>query len=197
MAIAPILPHMAEDIHLNRKGAVGSVFEKTWPTDLEGYEKHDDETWDLIRRLRDDANKALEIARVDKVVGASLDAQLVVGVDDEAVRAKLESFLVDEAAAVDQLKYMLMMSQITLKGGSEVKGECGDYVVEKKDGLSGLTVGVKKAAGEKCERCWFYDEDTGVGDDVADDLCPRCDGVTKKIGFVKAVSGVASEGIKV
>ena len=197
VAIAPILPHMAEDIHLNRKGAAGSVFEKTWPTELEGYGKHDEETWDLIRRVRDDANKALEVARGDKVVGASLDAQLLLGVDDEAMRAKLESFLADEVADVDALKYVLMMSQITLVPESEVTGECGEYVVEKKDSLSGLTVGVKKAAGKRCDRCWFYDENTGVGDDVVEDLCPRCNNVCKRIGFVKKPSGVASGGIKV
>ena len=80
---------------------------------------------------------------------------------------------------------------------SEVKEGCGDYMVDRKDSLSGLTVGVKKAAGKRCERCWFYDENTGVGDDAVEDLCPRCDSVCKKIGFVKEVSGVAAGGIKV
>jgi isoleucyl-tRNA synthetase len=198
VAVAPILPHMAEDIHLNRKGGGGSVFERTWPTPLEGYPPHSEGTWGLIRRVRDDANKALELARGDKVVGASLDAQLVVGVDDGEVKRKLENLLVDETNDVDALKYVLMMSQINLVKESEVKGECGEYMVEKEDGLSGLTVGVKKAAGRRCERCWFYDEETGVGQGAAEDLCPRCNSVCDKIGFVKKPKGAAAEdGVKV
>ena len=38
--------------------------------------------------------------------------------------------------------------------------------------IEGISVKVAKADGEKCERCWKYDE---LGTDPAHlDVCPRC-----------------------
>jgi isoleucyl-tRNA synthetase len=50
-SIAPILPHMAEDIwqNLPYKHSSGSVFEGGWPTELMAFPEHAAEDWDLIR----------------------------------------------------------------------------------------------------------------------------------------------------
>jgi len=80
IAIAPILPHMAEDLYQNLpfnmedKFTEKSVFELRYPKHLMEYEEHDSVTWTLVRKLRDDINKQMEIARSDKVIGASLEA---------------------------------------------------------------------------------------------------------------------------
>ena len=39
--------------------------------------------------------------------------------------------------------------------------------------MAGLAVGVAKAAGEKCERCWIYSTELG-SDPAHPTLCPRC-----------------------
>jgi len=39
-------------------------------------------------------------------------------------------------------------------------------------------IAVRKASGEKCQRCWKYDPDVGK-DDTYDDVCPRCAGVLR------------------
>jgi isoleucyl-tRNA synthetase len=38
---------------------------------------------------------------------------------------------------------------------------------------SGCTVAVARAAGRKCDRCWFYHETPPAGPGP-DDICPRC-----------------------
>jgi len=53
MALAPITPHLAEDIWLNRvnveEGERTSVFERLWPEHLEKFEKHDEALWEKVR----------------------------------------------------------------------------------------------------------------------------------------------------
>ena len=39
--------------------------------------------------------------------------------------------------------------------------------------IEGITIAVEKASGEKCERCWKYDEEVGH-DHEHNDVCPRC-----------------------
>ena len=87
--LAPLLPHLAEELWqaLPYKAGDafsserGSVFDLTEPWtrgSLAPFAPHDEVKWDARRQLRDDANRALEAARRDKLVGASLDAKVVV-----------------------------------------------------------------------------------------------------------------------
>jgi isoleucyl-tRNA synthetase len=54
---------------------------------------------------------------------------------------------------------------IVEKGGEGVKGE-----------VEGLAVEVRKAEGEKCERCWQYKPTVGQGAEHST-LCARCAGI--------------------
>ncbi|GMH87402.1 hypothetical protein TrVE_jg12475 [Triparma verrucosa] len=185
LALAPLLPHMAEDINLNlQKGddetKKSSVFEKTWPTRLEEFGAHDEELWTLIRNIRDDANQVMEKARRDKLIGSSMEAQIQIGVDDPATKTKLEALLSDEHN-VDELKFVFLISQVKLVDAASI--EDGEYVIKGDASSSKLTVKVEKAAGVKCERCWFFDETVGSG--CQDDLCDRCDKIITNMGFVK------------
>ncbi len=55
-AIAPILPHMAEDIwqNLPYTNESTSVFEGGWPSNLMEFPEYDTERWEFILNLRDD-----------------------------------------------------------------------------------------------------------------------------------------------
>ena len=44
--------------------------------------------------------------------------------------------------------------------------------------IKGISIGVVKALGKKCERCWKYHEEVG-NDSEYPDVCPRCLGVLK------------------
>ena len=41
------------------------------------------------------------------------------------------------------------------------------------EGVPGLSIGVTAAPGEKCERCWCYDEEIGK-DAEHPTICPKC-----------------------
>ncbi len=99
--------------------------------------------------IRDVVMKALEEARNAKLIGAGLEAQVMISSDADT-RAFLESF--DE-----DLRFMFIVSQVELKDGIE------------------LNVEVAKAEGEKCERCWNYTTDVGVNLEYPG-ACGRCAG---------------------
>jgi isoleucyl-tRNA synthetase len=204
-AIAPILPHMAEDIwqNLPYSKPTGSVFEGGWPTHLAQFEEYDTEKWDLVRLVRDDVNKMLEGARTDKLVGASLDAAAYLYVADDEKRKTLESLMGDESLivppvktnGVDELRTTLMLSQIHIVDSPEtILNSCDEKYVSTDDTSSGCIVGVTKSEGAKCGRCWFYDTQIGKLGLPHDDICQRCnDAITvweKKTGeaFVRPVT---------
>lgn len=184
-ACAPILPHMAEDIWQNLpcEKSTDSVFEGGWPTDLMKFAENDSSTWDLVRMVRDDVNKMMESARNDKLIGASLDAAAYLYVPDAEKRSILDKLDGDinlisppiKTNGVDELRTTLMLSQIILVDTeADVLNNCDAKYVSTGPMSSGIVVGVKKAAGTKCGRCWFYDEQIGHGDHKHSDVCQRC-----------------------
>lgn len=184
-SIAPVLPHMAEDIWQNLPYAkpTESVFEGGISDQLTSYVSHDEEQWALVRNLRDDVNQMLELARNDKLVGASLDAAAFVYASDDATRAILDKLdgdrdLVSPPAktnGVDDLRTALMLSQVNMVDSEDaVSGACEAIYVSEGE-KSGCTVGVRQADGTKCGRCWFYDEKVGKLGLPHSDLCQRCD----------------------
>jgi len=181
-AIAPILPHMAEDIWQNipYDKSTQSVFEGGMNSKLTEFEEYAGEQWDTILELRDDINKVLEIARTDKLVGASLDASVHIYAPEE-VKKHLIGFDSDEnilhppvkTNGVDDLRTVLMISQVHLVDSpDDVSESCDDKYTMTSE--NGVVVGVKNASGNKCGRCWFFDGAVGPSGMLYDDLCPRC-----------------------
>ena len=122
--------------------------------------------WAAVMALRTDVNKALELARNEKKIGKSLEAQVTLYFDGEA-RALWEKELGSFDAA--DLADLCIVSHVdaVLGSGTGYAGEA----------IEGLTVAVESAEGEKCGRCWKHD--AGVN---ADGLCPRCAAVLKQEG---------------
>ena len=103
--------------------------------------------WAKLREVRAAATKAIEAVRESGGVGSSLQAELVVEAP-ENVAAEL-------ARLGDDLKFVFITSQATVKVGPEVK------------------VTVAPSAAAKCERCWHYRSDVGA-DTAHAGLCARC-----------------------
>jgi len=120
--------------------------------------------WDKAMRLRTDVNKALEIARADKVIGKPLEAEVTLFVGDSASAA------FDEVAGLD-LKSLFIVSGVeVVRGAAETSGAGDGYAGVE---LPSLTVLVKASAFPKCARCWTHD--MAVGDSAEHpELCPRC-----------------------
>jgi len=116
------------------------------------------ERWDRIMKVRAEVSKALEQARVAKIIGHSLDAGVTISAEPEML-----AFLGEYAA---DLAAIFIVSKVTL-----VDAMSGDsYAAEA---VPGLRVQVSAAPGEKCERCWCYCEELGQ-DTSHPDICPKC-----------------------
>ena len=169
--IAPVLCHMAEDIWQNLPYSVAetSVFERGWPTAPEQWRQSAlEQPMNQILELRALVNRQLESCRSAAQLGASLEAQvqLSLGEGSEATQAAL-SWLENSAhPKVDNLADWLLVSAL------EIGGSSADAVLTEAS-ENGITVQIRKAAGQKCERCWHYESD--IGEHAAHPtLCGRC-----------------------
>ncbi|MBB2486874.1 isoleucine--tRNA ligase [Mitsuaria sp. WAJ17] len=103
--------------------------------------------WNRIREIRELTNKAIEDVRGQGLVGASLQAEVVIGAAEQDLTL-LQSL-------GDDLKFVLITSAARIEAAPE------------------LSVTVTPTAHAKCERCWHYREDVGS---IAEHpgLCGRC-----------------------
>lgn len=92
-AIAPVLCHTAEDIWQNIPYSTpyNSVFEAGWVRLEKQWEKPELGTlWQQLRQIRSDVNVVMEKARHDKMIGASLEAKVLLYVADEDLRQQMQ-----------------------------------------------------------------------------------------------------------
>jgi isoleucyl-tRNA synthetase len=117
--------------------------------------------WDELSKVRDEVQKALEIARARQLIGKALDAAAALSAP-ETTYALLERHQKD-------LRYFFLVSDVQLQKAAPENG-----------GGSGIVVEIRKASGQKCERCWNYS--TQVGADARyPTVCERCGAVLKEI----------------
>lgn len=162
--MAPILPFTAEEVydHLDELKIYETIFAETWPSYNENYiDKELEEKWDKILDFRDDVLKALEEKRKEKLIGNSLEAKVIVELSDDFLKEVISSY--DSTFIAD----ILIVSQFEL-----------GIVDNGFDGRNGK-IKVVKAEGEKCERCWKVDPNTGL-DTEFPNVCPRCASVLKE-----------------
>ncbi len=174
-AIAPVLCHMAEDIwqYLPYPTPYKSVFESGWVKLDENWHKPElTAFWQKLRSIRTEVNKVMEQARTEKMIGASLDAKVLLYVQDVELRQQLQILnptdIYSEGNNVDDLRYLLLASQVELLESPEALGEL-KYSFQSE----GLGVGIVKADGVKCDRCWNYSMHVGESSEDPT-LCERC-----------------------
>jgi isoleucyl-tRNA synthetase len=173
-AIAPVLSHLAEDIwqYIPYKTPYQSVFEAGWVKLEEEWKKPELATsWTTLRSVRTEVNKVLEQARAEKMIGASLDAKVLLYVPDSALQQRLISLNPSDSLGgnrVDELRYLFLASQVDVLDSPEAIQSAG-YKLESDK----LAVGVVKADGQKCDRCWNYSTRVGT---ISEHplLCERC-----------------------
>ena len=108
------------------------------------------EGWGKIRSVREEVLKVLEIARKEKMIGNSLEAEVTLYAPEE-----LYKFL---KGYEEQLKYIFIVSGVILY--SEDRGKP-------------VEVTVARAQGQKCERCWNYEVSVGINSSHPT-VCDRC-----------------------
>ncbi|WP_437271766.1 isoleucine--tRNA ligase [Staphylococcus succinus] len=160
--LAPILAHTAEEVwshipHVEEESVHLTLMPERVEIDREFVDR-----WNTFMKLRDDVNRALEVARSEKVIGKSLEARVVIGSNENF---DATSFL-QQFNDLHQL-FITSQAEVVDKVESGVAYQYGDVHIEH-------------AHGEKCERCWNYSESLGsVGE--LDHLCPRCQEVVKTL----------------
>ena len=168
--MAPVLSFTSEEIfaHLPEglRGAEPTVFAlqpiDSAPLMLDEGTRDD---WNVLTAVRGAVTKAIEPMRRDGVIGHSLDTRVTLFVADE-LRQRLEGLKTD-------LRAFCIVSQIAMQPLESAPQ--GAYCDEE---IAGLAIGVEKAHGEKCERCWIYSTELGT-DAEHPTLCPRCTAVIK------------------
>jgi isoleucyl-tRNA synthetase len=117
--------------------------------------------WDRLLEVRREVAKALETARNGKLIGSGLEAAVRIMNAPEDLPGLLR-------AKRELLPTLFIVSRVALERG----GAAPSVTYEGQD-IPGLVIGVDRARGEKCERCWTRSEH--VGENAAHPtLCERC-----------------------
>jgi isoleucyl-tRNA synthetase len=163
--IAPVLTFTADEIWWELPGQrEESVHLAGLPRFAAGLRDTElEERYKRLMLVRSDVTKALEVARTAKTIGSSLEARIELMVPAGPWRDLLQQydselatlFIVSQAELVD-----------TLTAGSR-----GEEVPE-------LQIGITRADGDKCERCWNYATTVG-GSSEHPTLCHRCQSALK------------------
>ena len=150
--LTPMISFTAEEIWKAMKHTKDEQVESPMLTDYpKPNEKWDNkelaDKWEEIIKVKNIVAKQLELSRAEKVIGNSLDAKVTIYAEGNEY-----TFLKENEKLI---KLVLIVSGL-------------DIEENKRKQEVALGVKVEHADGEKCERCWMYDEHTEDG------LCPRC-----------------------
>ena len=150
--LAPILVFTADEIWENLPTGAAtqpSVHVVTFPRPTGADHSELLQNWYALFAIRDEVLRALEVARIGKEIGSSLEAKVTLQVSGKTLE------LLRQYA--DDLRYIFIVSQVELVDSTE----------------SDISISVSKAEGQKCERCWNYS--TRVGESARyPTVCERC-----------------------
>ena len=169
--IAPVLAFTSDEIWAAMPHAKADNAESVLMNDMPDFDPtfalsdEQEARWAKVMALRDDVNKALELARAEQGVKKNQDADLALAFTAEGWK-EFESLRMDE----QDIAAICIVSAVTVAQG-EGEGYRGEF-------FEGLTVKVSPAAGEKCPRCWNHSAAIGAPGHHAE-LCDRCASVVK------------------
>ncbi|WNK00026.1 isoleucine--tRNA ligase [Thalassospiraceae bacterium LMO-JJ14] len=159
--LAPVLCFTAEEAWLTRnpdQTAGNSVHLRTFPDVPASWSDPAlAEKWGRLRTLRRAVTGALEVARANKIIGASLQAHPRVYAAD-AYRAACDG---------------LDPAELCITSGFTFADGDAPADAHRLEDIADIAVVVEKADGEKCERCWKVLEEVG-SDPEHPTVCGRC-----------------------
>ena len=156
--LTPMISFTAEEIwssmNHTEKENVESPMLADYPVQNDEWDnKEIAEKWEKIIKVKNIVAKDLELARAEKTIGNSLDAKVTIYAEGEEYKFLKEN--------EELIKLVLIVSGLEIQENNRKQEEK-------------LGVKVEHATGEKCERCWMYN------DHLEDGLCPRCKEVLEK-----------------
>jgi isoleucyl-tRNA synthetase len=150
--LSPILAFTADEAweFIPGRDAVASVHLATWAPSVLHRSEAEQTAWRHLFEIRDLVLPELEKERQAKKIGKALEARVVI--------TGSNPMLVAGKAHLEALRELLNVSQLE--------------VHHQPDGLE-VSIEVGRALGQKCERCWHWEED--VGEELRHPtLCGRC-----------------------
>jgi isoleucyl-tRNA synthetase len=161
--MAPVLPFTADEVWGHLPGDRGaSVHLGQFP------EARDagpiEPSWPGLLDVREQVMKRLEEERAAKRIGTSLEARVTLTGPGPAL-APLREYEGKSAVFPGNLANLFIVSRVDLVDDA---------------GASGLGVGVARAEGGKCERCWTYSKNVGR-QGVHAGVCERCAAVLEEL----------------
>ncbi len=151
-----INPSYKESIHLEEMPVVNTDF----------IDKELESIYNELLRLRSDIMTALEKARNSGLIKHPYEARVLL-----KLKGNLSSLV---ESRLDWIKYFFTVSQVELVDKVEA-----DIVVEGTE-AEGSIIGITRALGEKCPRCWIYDVSVGKN---GQPVCDRCAEVLKELNI--------------
>ncbi len=139
------------------------------PTDDLTADEDFSQTWDRLLAIRGEITKVLETARRDKVIGLSLDAEVLIQVEGDTA-----DFLADKWAQLMEICIVSNLERV------DNIADVDNVMVADADEIEGLKIAVRPAPGDKCERCWTIATSVGQDDDHPA-ICNRCAGVVRSL----------------
>ncbi|KAF8639113.1 hypothetical protein AX17_001728 [Amanita inopinata Kibby_2008] len=166
--MAPVLPHLAEEIHEHWKPNGNSVFAEKWtPLGPEWEDSEAADTMSEFLRVRGTVLTLLEKAREQKLLRSSLEAEVDIVVPDNSMNGL--NLMGQECL----LKTLFIVSDVTIS--EALPSPHASLPWSFPDKISGfraddqeIMIRVRPSSREKCPRCWSYTRSTG------DILCRRC-----------------------
>ncbi len=163
LLLAPILTFTSEEVYQFFPAALKqkkTIQAESWPIRHPEWKGNHigsngltlNQKWERLLELRERVNASLESVRTAGVIGHSLDASVSISVKDPEL-------------------YRLLQEEHAFLSDFFIVSECKTTFVENAD--SPLEIGVQRAQGAKCQRCWKYDLKIGE-DQIHPDICPRC-----------------------
>ena len=151
--LAPLLCFTTEEAWQSRYGNDDSIHMQLFPNVNESWINHDlDERWSKYKQIRKFIYSAIEEKRKEKIIGSSLEADVILFLSQNEYQ-DLDQKIIEDIAIVSRLR---------IDSSNPPK----DSKIDENN--ISLGVQVTKVSGEKCERCWKYF-------DVLDsNLCDRC-----------------------
>jgi isoleucyl-tRNA synthetase len=129
--------------------------------------------WDELRDIRRVVTGALELERAAKRIGSSLQAAV--------------DIYVDAAAGIEDVDF----AELCITSAAELKTSSAPADAFVLPDLPRISVVVRNAEGEKCERCWRVLPEVGHVPGH-DDLCRRCAEVVDRSGHIVNTGAVAA-----
>lgn len=206
--MAPLVPHLAEDLWQNMPYTpksfnesfprADSIFQAGWVFDLTATPRALDPNvkiaWDIVLEVRGDVNKVLEMARGQKYVGASMEACVTIYASDPLNLGYLKK-LNEVQNDVDDLSRAFIVSGVDVVENLDAVRKCAYHNLPDLEDADPLyAVGVDRATAAKCDRCWHYDATVGQNSSHPL-LCGRCADAVLKMGILAEPSNMSVESV--